>query len=161
MFKENSRAAGNKSSFVQLVGFPQCKHVGEGLQLMLSLAATGQVMHDSYYGATVFRNAENRTADRKPQEISCHIAYFLGSKTWQHDVSTDNITAVKTFCCHSAQLHAAGAVLNGQRRLAWRYCQLVWSFSALKAITIAVITCCPKFVLQWLKNVRNSDNNNE
>lgn len=156
-----SAMAVNKIAFVKVGKFPQAKHVGEDLQLILSLAIYGQVMHDNYCGATIFRNAENRTKDRKLQEVSCHISYFLGSSDWQQTASADNVIAVQRFCCKSAVLHSAGAVLNSQRGLAWRYLRIIRRFSLRQAAMIAIIACCPVTFLQWVKNKRNAVNSNE
>jgi glycosyltransferase involved in cell wall biosynthesis len=153
-----SAMAVNKVAFVKVGRFPQAKHVGEDLQLILSLAIYGQVMHDNYCGATVFRNAENRTKDRKLQEISCHISYFLGGSNWQQTASVQDVIAVQRFCCKSAVLHSAGAVLNGQRGHAWSYLRIVWRFSLRQAVMIAIISCCPVTVLQWVKDKRNAVN---
>lgn len=156
-----SAMAVNKVAFVKVGGFPQAKHVGEDLQLILSLAIYGPVMHDNYCGATIFRNAENRTKDRKLQEISCHISHFLGSSHWQQTASAQNVIAVQRFCRNSAVLHAAGAVLNGQRSLAWSYLRIVRRFSLAQAAIIAIIACCPAALLQWVKNKRNAVNSDE
>lgn len=150
-----SSMAVNKSAFIDVGGFPQGKQVGEDLQLILSLALNGPVMHDSYCGATIYRNAENRTKDRKLQQVSCHISHFLGSNHWQQTTTKQNISAIQRFCRRSAALHAAGAVLNNQRYLAWQYSRIVWPFSVSHAFAIGLIACCPKPVLQWLKNKRN------
>lgn len=156
-----SSMAVTKAQFLQVGGFPEAKHVGEDLQLILSLALSGEVMHDSYCGATVFRNAENRTKDRKPHERSCHINYFLNTAKWQQDIAKDRIIAVQHFCCNNAVLHAAGAVLNGQRALAFEYSRIVWRYSARQALLIGALMCCPALILRLAKKFRNLDVSNE
>uniref|UniRef100_A0A486XVK5 Beta-1,3-glucosyltransferase n=1 Tax=Rheinheimera sp. BAL341 TaxID=1708203 RepID=A0A486XVK5_9GAMM len=153
-----SSMAVNKAKFLDLGGFPEGKHVGEDLQLILSLALSGQVMHDSYCGATAFRNAENRTITRKPQELSCHIVYFLTETTWKNQVDKYKIQAVQQFCIHNAVLHAAGAALNRQRELSLKYGRLVWPHSKIHAMLIVLLALTPTPVLQWLKSRRNTPN---
>lgn len=151
-----SSMAVNKSAFNQLGGFTQGRHVGEDVQLILQLALNFPVMHSGYCGATVFRDAENRTSDRKPGQLSQHLEYFLTTTMWQKNASTLQVNDVIEFCCHNALLHAAGAVLNGQRYLAWQYYCLVKAVNRLYAMKIAVVACCPVKLLQLIKRVRNA-----
>lgn len=151
-----SSMAVKKAAFNRLEGFAPGKHVGEDVQLILQLALHFKVMHSSYCGATVFRDAENRTRDRKPGQLGYHLDFFLGNDGWKSNATDEQRKDVIRFCCHNALLHAAGALLNGQRALAWQYYHLVKSVNRLEATKIAVVASSPCWLLQYIKQVRNA-----
>jgi glycosyltransferase involved in cell wall biosynthesis len=151
-----SSMAVKKNAFLLAGGFAVGKHVGEDILLILKMALQYRVMHDSYCGSIIFRDAENRTRDRKPGQLSVHLEYFLTNQDWKRSLSFKQIQDVTRFCCHNTILHAAGAVLNSQRKLAWKYCWLVFPVSIVTATKVALIACCPTTILNTLKQARNT-----
>lgn len=160
-FKQNrslihpSSMAVNKKLFWSVGGFPAQKAVGEDLQLMLLLALQAPVMADYRVAATVFRNAENRTIDRKPAQSSCHLEYFLAGKHWQHNFEHAQIKALLSFVSYNALLHAAGAAANNQPTLARHYAALLWPQHKTYSLLSWLISLAPMSWLNYLKNRRN------
>lgn len=150
-----SAMAVNKAAFLAAGGFPLGKAVGEDLQLMLTLALIGKVAADYQLAATVFRNAENRTADRVPASASCHIEYFLTQNDWRVLANAEQQSALLTFVYHNTLLHIAGACLNSQRALARRYARLLWQHKKLLGLAGFALSALPTLWLTLLKQRRN------
>lgn len=145
----------NKQHFWAVGGFAAGKAVGEDLQLILQLALQGKVVADYTVAATVFRNAENRTAHRAPAQISCHIQYFLGNDNWQQIAEDKARIALLDFMQHNTLVHIAGAALNGKRTLARYYAKLLWPFNKSYCLLGFMLSILPTAVLARLKRQRN------
>lgn len=160
-FKQNrslihpSCMAVNKSAFMTVGGFPVGKSVGEDLQLMLMIALYGKVVTDYQIASTVFRNAENRTANRLPAQASCHITYFLNNTDWQASGLARANKALLSFMYHNTLLHIAGACLNEQRPLARHYARLLWPHHKLYSLCGYGLSFTPTILLDLIKRQRN------
>lgn len=149
-----SSMAVRKSVFLEVGGFPVGKAVGEDLQLMLLMALAGPVMTDHSIAATVFRNALNRTAQRYPTEVCCHIEYFLKTDDWRN-IAPAKENALIDFVLQNTLIHVAGALLNNQRPLAKYYSGLLAEHSWRHALLAKLMLLLPIRTLHVIKSLRN------
>ncbi|MFN4056284.1 MAG: glycosyltransferase family 2 protein, partial [Alishewanella aestuarii] len=150
----SSSMAVRKAAFLDVGGFPAGKAVGEDMQLILNLALKGSTIADYSIAATVFRNTQNRTAQRHPTEPSCHIEYFLKTTDWKKS-APGKATAVDKFIFHNTLLHIGGAMLNNQPVLARYYVRLLWKRSWTFGALASLISVLPPSFLRYLKYRRN------
>lgn len=143
-----------RNSLHTIGGFPEGARVGEDIYTWLRLADLNRAAFANVERVTIHRDAENRSGVSVRQEIPYHIKAVLegGAK----EFSKDNRSSVIRFVARNTILHAAGAVLKGDRRTAFMMAWLLWGSSRRHSVLALCMTVMPFTLLKVLKRVRNA-----
>jgi len=136
-----------------LGGFPEHARIGEDIYTWLRLADMNRVAYAGAERVTIYRNSENRSELNLKQDIPYHIIKILNDAAIEFNIQNRN--SVIDFVCRNTVVHAAGAVLRGDRRTAMEMATLLWNISRKRSGQVACVSIMPKFVLSLLKKLRN------
>jgi len=150
----SSNVCVKKSVLSQISGFPNGVHIGEDIYTWLRLADICQYAYANTERVTIHRDAENRACMRKEQEIPYHIGKILGADGI-YDFKDINRERVVAFVASNAVLHVAGAVLNGNRRMAFKMSRMLFQVSYLQWMKAVLLVVMPRFILRIAKFIRN------
>lgn len=146
----------NKTQFQKVGGFAEDAAIGEDIHLWIQLALQGNVIANDKVAATMFRNAENRTAGKAARTISKYAEFYLGTTNWHDKLSEQQITSVYTLVCHYAFIQACVALSLQQKENAKNYAKLLAPHH--RGYAALIITCyylLPTFLLRLVQRLRN------
>jgi len=151
----SSNFCAHKKFISAVGGFPVGILIGEDMYLWLRIALLGDFMFSSKIGATIYRNAENRTIHLERHTISYHASYFLSDEEWTKGLSEQMKRDVYQFIYHNAFINAAGALMNGHQEIALEYALLLGKSNKKLAYLIRSMCLLPKVVFTYGKYLRN------
>jgi len=141
-------------SLHEIGGFPEQARLGEDIYTWLRLADINRVAYANVERVTIYRNAENRSGVGARQEIPYHIKAVLGGGA--KEFSKENQNTVTNFVAKNAILHAAGAVLNGDRRTAFLITRMLLRVSLRYSSQVLCVVIMPRILLRMIKSLRKS-----
>ena len=140
-----------RQSLYAIGGFPEHARIGEDIYTWLRLADTNRVAYANVECVTIHRDAENRSVVK---EIPYHIKTIL--KDGAKDFTKENRNSVLRFVAKNTVLHAAGAVMKGDRQTAFTMAWMLWGVNRRNCAQALSIAIMPRILLRMLKKLRNA-----
>lgn len=142
-----------KEALQKIGGFPENARFGEDIYTWLRLADINRVAYANIEHVTIFRNAENRSGASERQEIPYHIKAVLGGGA--KEFTKENRNKIIRFVAKNIILHAAGAVLKGDRSAAFMMAWMLWGISRRRSGQVLCVAITPRPLLRALKRLKN------